>query len=191
MQLQINDFIPMMWPEDRPRAKDTEDYEKCEVCTAKSRIIWGEGNPDASIFIILDNPGQREDKDGCEYLCGTRETLQLGLHKAGIPAKDVYLTYILKCRPLKAYDKERARAFSMPFLVNQIEKAKPKLLICLGDVVVQCILGDKDAHVKNLRGKIHELMGYPAIVSYHPLAVRRRPNLFNIFVKDLCITSNI
>jgi DNA polymerase len=47
-------------------------------------VIWGEGNPNAPIFIILDNPGAREDREGTPFVCGTRETLQYGMMEAGL-----------------------------------------------------------------------------------------------------------
>ena len=176
-------FKPIIWPEDK-LPPEADDYQNCEVCTHKSRVIWGEGNPDASVIIILDNPGAREDKEGNEYACGTRETLQLALYKKGLPLDDIYLTYLLKCRPLRKYDKDRARAFSKPFLEQQIKNSNADYLVCLGDVVVQSMLNDSDAHVRDLRGKWHQLLERPAIVSYHPLAVRRRPNLLNNFLDD-------
>lgn len=176
-------FEPTPWPEDKP-PKEAESYTKCEICTDRSRLIWGEGNPSAPVFIILDNPGAREDKDGKAYVCGTRQTLQTVLSGVNISPKDVYLTYLLKCRPLRKYDKERARAFSKPFLAKQIDSAGPRYLVCLGDVVVQSMFEDGDIGVKDLRGKWQTLMGYPCMVSYHPLAVRRRPNLMKLFIED-------
>lgn len=177
-------FEPRVWVEDDVPG-NALNYVNCEVCSQKSRIIWGEGNPQGKVAIVLDNPGEREDKTGQEYVCGTRQTLQTGLHRVGISAEDVYLTYLLKCRPLRGYDKDRARSFSLPFLIRQIAEINPKLVLYLGDVVVQTILGDKDAHVKDLRGKTHHVMGYRAVISYHPLAVRRRPNLGKYFLEDL------
>lgn len=97
---------------------------------------------------------------------------------------DIYLTYLLKCRPLRRYDKERVRNFSKPFLFRQIERLQPKFIMCLGDVVVQTMFNNKDACVKNLRGMWHAVLGYPCMVSYHPLAVRRRPNLMGLFMED-------
>lgn len=176
-------FLPEVWPEES-LPLEAAGYEQCEVCTKKSRIIWGEGNPKAPIVIILDNPGARENKEGEEYVCGTRQTLQKAVHQANLKTDDIYITYLLKCRPLGKYDKERARKFSMPYLVRQIETIQPRFIVCLGDTVVQAMLGDGEAHVKNLRGSWHTLMGYPTIVSYHPLAVRRRPNLANNFAHD-------
>lgn len=177
-------FNPTIWDEDII-PEEAINYGQCEVCTPKSRIIWGEGNPAGEIVIVLDNPGEREDKEGREYICGTRQTLQIGLHEAGISHKDVYLTYLLKCRPRKKYDKDAARFFSLPFLKRQIKTLNPKVVLCLGDVVAQSILNNRDAHVKDLRGKLHEIMDYPTIISYHPLAVRRRPNLKKNFMEDL------
>lgn len=176
-------FEPVVWPEDR-LPEEAAGYEQCEICTPKSRVIWGEGNPRASIVVVLDNPGCRADKDGNEFVCGTRQTLQTALHRANLAADDIYLTYLLKCQPLRRYDKEAVRAFSKPFLVDQIKMMQPKFIVCLGDVVVQAMFDDKDLHVKNLRGSWHVVLGYPCVVSYHPLAVRRRPNLMPQFMED-------
>ena len=176
-------FESVIWPENK-LPEEAADYKQCEICTQKSRVIWGEGNPKASILVILDNPGAREDKDGNEYVCGTRQTLQAVLHQVNLTADDIYLTYLLKCRPLRKYNKEEVRAFSKPFLIRQIETMQPKFIVCLGDVVTQTMFDDKDAHVKNLRGLWHVVLGYPCMVSYHPLAVRRRPNLMRQFMED-------
>ncbi len=176
-------FEPAVWPEDTSPAEAAR-YAQCEICTNRSRVIWGEGNPGAPVLVILDNPGAREDKDGAEYVCGTRQTLQEAIHRANLSPDDVYLTYLLKCRPLRRYHRAEVRAFSKPFLVRQINALRPKYLVCLGDTVVQSMFDDPEAHVKDLRGAWHGILGYPCMVSYHPLAVRRRPNLMRLFMQD-------
>ena len=55
-------FELMIWPEDKLPI-EAADYKNCEICTEKSRVIWGEGNPNAPVVIILDNPGAREDQN--------------------------------------------------------------------------------------------------------------------------------
>ena len=178
-----SNFKAIILPEDKA-PQEADKYKQCEVYAQNPRIIWGEGNPKAPIVVILDNPGEREDKGGNEYICGTRQTLQRAIHEVGLDLDDIYITYLLKCRPLHKYDKKRARAFSKPFLIRQVEDIDPKFIACLGDTVIQSIFNDEDAHVKNLRGSWHMVMGYPSIISYHPLAVRRRPNLMNHFMED-------
>ncbi len=125
-------FSPVILPEDIIPA-DAGDYKQCEVCTDKSRIIWGEGNPKAPIVVILDNPGAREDKEGKEYVCGTRETLQSAIYHASLKLDEIYITYLLKCRPLRKYNKEKAREFSKPFLIKQIKSMQPKFFVSGSD----------------------------------------------------------
>lgn len=163
-----------------------EQCERCELSKQRTRVIWGEGNPEALLMLVLDNPGAREDREGNSFLCGTRETLQLGLREAGIDTNDVYVSYMLKCRPLRAYNKPEARAACFPHLQLQLFEKKPLVLFGFGNVVAEAMLpGQENASVKELRGSWHELQGIPVSFTYHPLAVRRRPNLYRFFLEDL------
>ncbi|WP_193394455.1 uracil-DNA glycosylase [Paenibacillus sp. A3] len=157
----------------------------CELANQRTRVIWGEGNPEGRIIMLLDNPGAREDREGRAFVCGTRATLQLGAAEAGLDMNDVYVTYVLKCRPIRKYDKETARNSCRAHLLSQLELKRPKLMICLGNVAVQAFFQDPEAEVKRLRGSWHDIDGLPTTVSYHPLAVRRRPVLMRLFVEDL------
>ncbi len=137
-------------------------------------------------MMILDNPGAREDREGNSFLCGTRETLQLGMREAGLDTNDVYVTYLLKCRPRRAYDKPEARAACLSHLQLQLLQKRPLVLFGFGNVVVEALLPDiESATVKELRGSWQEFQGTPIGFTYHPLAVRRRPNLLRFFVEDL------
>ncbi|WP_404450935.1 uracil-DNA glycosylase [Virgibacillus necropolis] len=147
-------------------------------------MVWGEGNPDAPIMIILDNPGAREDREGNEFVCGTRQTLQQAVHDVGLKMDDLYVTYILKRRTVRKYEKERVRQICMNHLYRQLRAKQPKLIFCLGNVAVQSFFQDPDAEVKTLRGSMHDVHGYQTTVAYHPLAVRRRPNLRSKFIED-------
>lgn len=149
-------------------------------------MVWGEGNPRASIMLILDNPGAREDRDGRAFVCGTRATLQEGLRAAGVPLDEVYVTYILKRRPVRAYDKPMTRQSCLRHLHEQLAEKQPKLLFGFGNVVSETLLTEGPVHeVKQLRGKWHEYEHIPIRFTYHPLAVRRRPNLWHAFHEDL------
>ncbi|MCP3775895.1 uracil-DNA glycosylase [Paenibacillus sp. MZ04-78.2] len=157
----------------------------CELANQRTRVIWGEGNPEGRVIMLLDNPGAREDREGRTFVCGTRATLQLGAAEAGLDMNDVYVTYVLKCRPIRKYDKEAARNSCRAHLLSQLEQKRPKLMICLGNVAVQAFFQDPEVEVKRLRGSWYDIDGLPTTVSYHPLAVRRRPGLMRLFVEDL------
>ncbi len=161
-----------------------ESCQQCELHKHGSRVIWGEGNPLAPVFVILDNPGAREDKKGTPFLCGTRETLQRGAYGAGLDSESLYVTYILKCRPRRAYDKPRARSICIKYLWEQLESVKPDIIMCLGNVACQSFFQDPTVEVKNIRSEVHHVGGYKTVASYHPLAVRRRPVLYKYFLQD-------
>lgn len=179
----ITEFCPALWPEE-PVPENIKDCQECNLYKQGSRMVWGEGNPDAPIMIILDNPGAREDREGNPYVCGTRSTLQKAASVAGLQANDLYVTYILKRRPLRAYNKEETRQTCMQHLMEQLDDKKPELIFCLGNVAVQSFFKNPKAEVKNLRGSWHNVNGIPTAAAYHPLAIRRRPNLWELFLSD-------
>lgn len=160
--------------------------ERCELAKQRTRVIWGEGNPEARLLMILDNPGAREDRQGNSFLCGTRETLQRGMRESGLDTDSIYVTYLLKCRPLRAYNKPVAREACLSHLQMQLLEKQPLVLFGFGNVVAEALFPWKEnASVKELRGNWQEFQGIPIGFTYHPLAVRRRPNLMKFFVDDL------
>jgi uracil-DNA glycosylase len=179
----MSDFCPVLWPEE-PTSDHLINCSECGLDKHGTRMVWGEGNPSAPIMILLDNPGAREDREGNEFVCGTRQTLQKAANHVGFSIEDLYVTFILKRKPVKAYDKEQVRQICMNHLYQQIEEKQPRLIFCLGNVAVQSFFKDEVAEVKGLRGAIHQINGYPTAVGYHPLAVRRRPNLWSVFIED-------
>ncbi|OXM82935.1 uracil-DNA glycosylase [Paenibacillus rigui] len=177
-------FKPEILREEAPPAFAAQ-CQGCELARQRHRVVWGEGNQQAPIFILMDNPGAREDKEGHPFVCGTRETLQLGMKEAGLELSQVYVSYLLKCRPVRAYDKPLAREACFSHLRFQLEEKKPCILLGLGNIVVQTLYPEQEADVKGYRGRWHAYEGIPSVFSYHPLAVRRRPVLMKYFVQDL------
>lgn len=179
----MDEFCPAVWREEKT-PDDEKDCVDCGLYKHGTRMVWGEGNPEAPIMIILDNSGAREDREGNPFVCGTRETLQQTIHEVGLTLNDVYVTFILKRKPVRAYDKEQTRRICMRHLQQQLAIKKPELVVCLGNVAVQSFFQDAEVDVKSLRGAWHQIEGYETTVAYHPLAIRRRPNLKKLFVED-------
>ena len=183
------DFCPVMWPEE-PTPEHLQRCSECGLDKHGSRMIWGEGRPDAPIMVILDNPGAREDREGNSFVCGTRQTLQQVANDVGLGMDDLYITYILKRKPVRAYDKELVRQTCMTHLDRQLQVKKPTFVLCLGNVAVQSFFQDSAVDVKTLRGTMHDVKGFQTAVGYHPLAVRRRPNLQHTFLEDWLFVAN-
>lgn len=158
---------------------------RCSLSSQRTRVIWGEGKPCAPAVILLDNPGAREDAAGRAFLCPTRATLLAALAAAGLANRDVYVTYVLKCRPRRRYERRDAWDACLPWLQTQLHAGPPKVIAALGNNVLRALIRDPKAEVRENRGRILSWSGYPLVVSYHPLAARRQPGLFPLLVSDL------
>lgn len=177
-------LIEQSWPEHAPPPGVAVDCNTFGM-EGHGRFVWGEGDPAAEVVCILDNPGAREDKEGVPFLCGTRQTLRQAAAEAGLDPARLYVTYLVKCRPLRAYDKNLAWSTGRRVLEEQLRAMAPRVLALFGDVVVKALTGDEAASARALRGDSPALFGIPTVVSYHPLAARRRPNLYPLIVEDL------
>ena len=135
-------------------------------------------------MVVLDNPGLREDRAGQPFVCGTRQTLQGAAASAGLGPEDLYVAFLLKRRPTRAYDRQAVRSAYLPLLRAQIARNDPRVLVLMGDAVVGAVLGE-EARVKDLRGRVLQAWDRTAVVTYHPLAARRRPALLPLLCEDL------
>lgn len=176
------DKCAIAWPEDpAPPGVSCAEFG----LTGHGRLVWGEGNPRGRLMIVLDNPGARETSAGAPFTCGTRMTLTRAAVAARLDLADIYVTYLVKCRPRRKYDRLVAYDIGRRYLKMQIVERQPSVLVLLGEVVAQAVTDADAASVRALRGSSLTVHGVPAVVSYHPLAARRRPNLYPALVDDL------
>ncbi|WP_231686843.1 uracil-DNA glycosylase family protein [Bacillus sp. JCM 19034] len=116
----VSTFQDYLWPEE-PTPLEQINCCECGLNKHGSRMIWGEGNPEAPIVVLLDNPVAREDREGSPIVCGTRQTLQNVIHQVGLDVTNLYVTYVLKRRPVRAYDKPTVRKSCIRHLYFQLE----------------------------------------------------------------------
>jgi uracil-DNA glycosylase len=76
-------FCPELWPEEPPLITLKIAVNSVFMSTG-SRKVWGEGNPEEHIMVILDNPGAREDCEGNPIVCRTRHSLQKAAINVGL-----------------------------------------------------------------------------------------------------------
>jgi DNA polymerase len=87
--------------------------------------------------------------------------------------RNVYIANVVKCRPPGNRTPEPAEASACePYLSRQIELIRPRLIVALGKVAAQNLLG-VEATLASLRGRLHRYRGTPLIVTYHPAYLLR------------------
>ena len=149
----------------------------CELHTTRTQTVFGVGNREADWMIIGEAPGAEEDRRGEPFVGRAGQLLDLVLGGIGRPRESVFIANILKCRPPSNRDPRPDEALACSgYLNRQIEWIKPKLIICVGRISAQNLLGTAESTGK-LRGKVHRhaASGTPVIVTYHPAYLLRRP----------------
>lgn len=143
-----------------------------------TRPVFGVGARDADVLIVGEAPGASEDAQGVPFVGRAGQLLDRMLFAIGCAREsNVYITNICKFRPPDNRDPNADEvAADWPILERQIELMDPKLVVAVGRVAAQTLLGSK-ANLGKLRGTLHR---YPqrdldVLVTYHPAFLLRSP----------------
>jgi DNA polymerase len=151
---------------------------RCALSATRSQTVFGVGDRAARWLVVGEAPGADEDRQGEPFVGRAGQLLNAMLRAAGLERGEVYIANVLKCRPPGNRDPgaEEARC-CLPFLHRQIALVNPDLVLCLGRIAAQNLLG-VDTTLGQLRGRVHRLapLGKPVIVSYHPAYLLRSPS---------------
>ena len=150
---------------------------RCGLHATRTQTVFGVGNRRARWMFIGEAPGAEEDKQGEPFVGRAGQLLTSMLKALGLRREDVYIANVLKCRPPGNRDPkpEEARA-CRGYLERQIELVSPALIVAVGRIAAQNLLGT-DAALARLRGRVHPLgeHRWPLLVTYHPAYLLRSP----------------
>jgi uracil-DNA glycosylase family 4 len=154
----------------------------CGLCRTRTNTVFGVGSRSAQWMVIGEAPGAEEDLRGEPFVGQAGRLLDSILAAAGLRRSDsgpsaVYIANVVKCRPPANRNPEPDEAARCePFLRRQIELLGPRLILVMGRVAAQAVLGS-DASVASLRGRAHRIevgsRAVPVIVTYHPAYLLR------------------
>ncbi|HEY7470813.1 MAG TPA: uracil-DNA glycosylase [Gemmatimonadota bacterium] len=150
---------------------------RCDLCSTRTRVVWGSGTPRTGIMVVGEAPGYHEDQQGEAFVGRAGQLLTRILEAIGFSRDEVFITNVLKCRPPGNADPQPHQvAQCEPFLMRQIELIDPLVILALGRHAARTLLRD-DGSMSSLRGRIHRYEGVPLIATYHPAALLRNPTL--------------
>ncbi len=152
------------------------DCRRCGLSNGRTNIVFGEGNPDAKLMFIGEAPGKEEDLQGRPFVGDAGMLLTRLIEKMGLKRGDVYIANIVKCRPPMNRDPEideieKCRGF----VERQIEIINPKIIMSLGRISVQTLIGNTKLKITAIRGKFFDYKGIPLIPTFHPAYLIRNP----------------
>ena len=153
---------------------------KCpNLAAARKNVVFGVGTIDAELMFVGEAPGADEDIQGEPFVGKAGQLLTRIIETMGLTRAGVYIANILKCRPdtpgqpsgnRKPTPQEMQTC--IPFLHEQIDLIRPRVLVALGGTAVEGLLG-KTVGITRLRGNWQTYRGIPLMPTYHPAFLLR------------------
>ena len=154
-----------------------KNCKKCPLGATRTHFVFGVGNSAADLMLIGEAPGRDEDLQGIPFVGRAGQLLTLMLRAIDLKREEVFIANVLKCRPPNNRDPlpdeiEKCE----PYLLRQIEIIEPRLIVTLGRFASASLLRTKES-LGSLREQVHDYNQVPLIVTYHPAALLRNPQL--------------
>lgn len=209
MAISIKESAAPFVPKERTLPLLGNAVQKCRGCDLyrnATQAVFGEleagasaTKPKVSIMMIGEQPGDHEDKEGRPFVGPAGKLLDKCLKEAEIDRRKVYVTNTVKhfkWEPrgkLRIHKKPSMKEIHAcrPWLEAELETVRPKLIVCLGAVAAQSLLGSS-FKITTAHGKFQEAEGFPPIITtVHPSAILRartdedRHCQMKTFVEDL------
>jgi uracil-DNA glycosylase len=180
------------------------DCRGCHLWELGTQTVFGEGPEDASAFFVGEQPGDQEDRAGRPFVGPAGRLFDQALEAAGIDRAAVYVTNSVKHFKWQARGKRRIHqkpnaaevAACKPWLEAELEAVKPRVLVLLGAVAAQSLLG-RDFRVTQHRGELLDSELAEAVTAtVHPSSILRgepaeRETNFDAFVDDLAVVAKL
>ncbi len=153
------------------------DCTRCKLHTlGRSQIVFGVGNPNADLMFVGEAPGADEDIQGIPFVGRAGQLLTKIIEAIELTRDDVYIANVIKCRPPQNRNPEPDEVETCePFLFQQIDIIKPKVIVALGKFGAQTLLRTLDP-ISRLRGRVFEYRGAKLVPTFHPAYLLRNPS---------------
>jgi uracil-DNA glycosylase family protein len=176
-----------------------QDCRACELWQGTTQAVLGAGSSRARVMFVGEQPGDREDREGEPFTGPAGALLDRALEEAGIDRRAAYVTNVVKHFRYKARGKRRIHqrpdashiAACRPWLDAELALVRPAVLVCLGAVAAQALLG-RQVRVTRDRGRpLESPLADCAMVTVHPSSILRardddeRRAAYRAFVDDL------
>ena len=161
------------------------------------QVVFGTGDPDAPLCLVGEAPGKNEAEQGVPFVGQAGKNLDALLAAHGISRNDVYITNIVKYRPVSAgakpgtfrnrTPKREELSLCRSLLMEELQILSPKVVATLGNSPLHAITQDSQIVIGEVHGAPLELGDLPFILVplYHPASVIYNRELQPTLDRDL------
>jgi uracil-DNA glycosylase family 4 len=153
------------------------DCTRCKLHTlGRKQVVFGVGHPSADLMFVGEAPGADEDLQGEPFVGRAGQLLTKIIEAMGLTRADVYIANVIKCRPPGNRNPEPDEvATCEPFLAQQIDMIRPRVIVALGTFAAKALL-KTDAPISRIRGQVFEYRGGAKLIpTFHPAFLLRSP----------------
>ncbi len=143
---------------------------RCDLCKTRKGVVMGRGDRQGAWLMLASSPSRLEEREG-RALPGEQGKLLDNMLKAiDLEAgRDVYITHLLKCRPLDEVGQERLpteseSAACRPYFERELALLQPRTIVTLGSMAAAGI----NPGEKPVRGKVRQLGSASVVATFHP-----------------------
>lgn len=161
----------------------TDTCTLCGLCKERTHAVFGRGSAKARLMVVGEAPGAEEDAVGLPFVGPSGDLLTKMLKASGIALEDVYICNAVKCRPPgnRPPTEEEVDACN-GYLMAQIDFIDPAIILVLGRTAMRALGGP---FPDRWRGRWFYVKNIPALTTYHPSFVLRKPSAKDAVGKDL------
>lgn len=186
--------------------KTVFECKKCPLGNYRLNPCFGNGNPMSRIMFIGEGPGYDEDHSGIVFIGRAGKLLDRILEVTlNLKRSDVYITNIIKCHAMKEPARPHKRGNDrpptpketsqcIPYLIQQIDLIKPRVIVALGSPAAKTIL-NTDKGITSLRGKVFDVrlgkVDTKVVCIYHPAYLLRYPSKKEEVIEDTKIIRSL
>jgi DNA polymerase len=153
------------------------DCRRCKLHTlGRRQVVFGVGHPAAQLMFVGEAPGEDEDKQGEPFVGRAGQLLTKIIEAIGLHRDQVYIANVIKCRPPGNRNPEPDEvATCQPFLFQQIDLIRPRVIVALGTHAAHALL-QVDTPISRIRGRVLDFRGGSKLVpTFHPAFLLRSP----------------
>ena len=153
------------------------DCPRCKLATlGRKQVVFGVGNPDADLMFVGEAPGGDEDIQGIPFVGRAGQLLTKMILAINLERDQVYIANVIKCRPPGNRNPEPDEIETCePFLFQQIDAVRPKVIVALGAFAAKTLLRTEEP-ISRLRGRVFDFRGAKLIPTFHPSFLLRSPD---------------
>jgi DNA polymerase len=191
-------------PQNRPAAlanlkSQCREFIQGVYGSAEKVVVFGEGNAQASVVLVGEAPGEQETLLGRPFVGKAGKNLDVFLETLGLAREDIYITNVVKFRPVKVHPRTQSLSNRPPtreeidlcfsFLIKELGVIKPAVVVTLGNVALKAVSDDKSAVIGGLHGVPRDIklygLHFTLFPLYHPASIIYNRELADTYMEDL------